>query len=152
MARKTTRSTRKRARKGEGTAFYDDARGCWVGQIDLGPDPEAGQRRRPKVSGPNEQTVRDLLDELKAERKSTGTVAPRDMTVRTALDDWVANPPAQVRSHLSLASRRNNAALITDGGRGVPGLGGKLLHKLTVDQVEKHLRQLTAAGYKRRND
>lgn len=147
MARKTVRSARKRARKGEGTVFYDDSRGCWVGQIDLGADPGTGKRRRPKVSGPDEQTVWDLLDELKAERKSTGTVAPRDMTVRMALDDWVANPSAKVRSHLSLASHRNNAALITDGGRGVPGLGGKLLHKLTVDQVEKHLRMLTAAGY-----
>ena len=75
MARKTTRSTRKRARKGEGTVFYDDSRGCWVGQIDLGRDPETGKRRRPKVSGPRAD-VRDLLDELKADASQPGPSPP----------------------------------------------------------------------------
>ena len=73
--------------------FYDAARGRWVGVIDLGRDPETRRRVRRKVSAPTSDECRDKLDELREEKRKTGTVARRDVTVGQVVDDWLANPP-----------------------------------------------------------
>ena len=43
-----------RRARGDGAVYYDQARGCWVGQVDLGRDPATGigyQSANP-VAGP----------------------------------------------------------------------------------------------------
>ncbi len=51
--------------RGDGSVFYDSARGCWVGSVDIGRDPETGRRRRRKVSAPTRTECRDKLAEVR---------------------------------------------------------------------------------------
>jgi hypothetical protein len=76
-----------------GRFYYDAARGCWVGAIDLGRDPQTLRRIRRKVSAASKAECRDKLDELRDEHRRTGTVARRDTTVEQVVADWLANPP-----------------------------------------------------------
>jgi hypothetical protein len=82
------------ARRGrsEGSVFYDAARGCWVGVLDIGRDPETGRRRR-KVSAPTKTECKEKLDELREEYRQTGTVAPRNITVERVVRDLLDSPP-----------------------------------------------------------
>ena len=90
-----------RRARGDGSVFYDAARGCWVGLIELGRDPETSRRRRRKVTAATREECRDKLDELREEKRKTGTVARRDVTVGQVVDDWLANPPPEVRSQIT---------------------------------------------------
>ena len=71
----------KRRGRGDGSVFFDASRGCWVGVLDVGPDPETGRRRRRKVSGQNKTECKANLDELREEYRKAGTVGRRDITV-----------------------------------------------------------------------
>ncbi len=127
--------------------YYDAARGCWVGAIDLGRDPGTARRVRRKVSAATKTGCRKKLDELRRERRETGTVARRDLTIRQVLDDFLANPPAEMRSDITLQVNRDAALRISDGARGVAGIGGTAMARLTVGDVERVLRGLARAGY-----
>ena len=39
-----------RRARGDGAVYFDADRGCWVGSVDIGRDPQTGLRRRRKVS------------------------------------------------------------------------------------------------------
>ena len=90
-----------RRARGDGSVFYDDARGCWVGTLDIGRDPETRRRRRRKVSARDQDRSRARLDELREEYRKTGTVARRDITVRAVVGDFLHHPPAGVRSDIT---------------------------------------------------
>ena len=64
-----------RRQRGDGSVFFDHSRGCWVGLVDLGRDPETRRRVRRKVSAPTREECRDKVDELREEKRKTGTVA-----------------------------------------------------------------------------
>ena len=81
-----------RSRKGGGTVFWDEGRGCYTGQ--LSHHDEAGNRKRPKVYAATKAECWEKLDELRAELKKTGSVAPRDLTVADVINDVLAHPPA----------------------------------------------------------
>lgn len=131
----------RRSRRGRGTVFWDAARGCYVGQLSLGRDPETGRRKRsPKVYAAAEDACWDLLDEMRAEARKTGAVAPRDVTVEMILRDLLASPPAEWASPLTM---RGNTDRIN---RIIAALGKVKLQQLTVGQVEKMLRDMAAAG------
>ena len=51
-----------RRSRGDGSVFYDASRGCWVGSVDIGRDPETGRRRRRKVSAPTKTECRAELE------------------------------------------------------------------------------------------
>ena len=129
-----------RSRRGRGTVFRDDARGCWVGLLSLGRDPQTGRRRRPKVCAPTEDECWARLDAMRAEARSTGTVARRDVTVRMMLDGLLASPPAEWASPLTIQGNTDRVARIT------AALGKVRLQRLTVGQVERMLRDMAAAG------
>lgn len=132
---------RSRGRRGGGTVFYDEARGCWTGQLSLGRDPETGRRRRsPKVHADAEQECWDQLDEMRAELRRTGIVARRDTTVAVVVRDFLASPPAAWRSPITL---QVNAAY---GERLIAALGTTRLHRLTPSQVSGVLRGMAAQG------
>jgi hypothetical protein len=82
-----------RGRRGGGTVFYDKDRKCYVGQVSYIDD--AGKRQRPKVFGQTAEEAQDKLDALRAELKTTGSVAPKDLTVRHIMEDLLAHPPSQ---------------------------------------------------------
>jgi integrase len=132
---------------GEGSVFYDAARRCWVGVLDIGPDPETHRRRRRKVSAPTKTECREKLAELRAEYRKAGTVGRRDLTVRQVLGAWTSNMPESIRSERSVEVYLDAAARICDGARGVPGIGNRPYAKLTPGDVEAQLTAMAAAGY-----
>jgi len=120
--------------------FYDAARGLWVGQVDLGRDPVTGKRRRPKVSAPTKTECKDKLDELRAERRKTGTVARRDTTVETVVRDWLANMPPQIKAEGTKEIYRNASKRI------IAVLGRTKIVRLTDVQVEQYLNGMVRDG------
>jgi integrase len=131
-----------RRSRGDGSVFYDASRprGRWVGQIDLGRDPVTGKRRRPKVSAPTKTECKDKLDELRGEKRKTGTVAPRDVTVEAVMLDYLANPPGSWQADSTIQVNTDHA------NRVIRGLGKVRAATLTAGHVEGFLRGLAAAG------
>ena len=135
--RKAIPDDRKRATR-RGTVFYDKDRKCYVGQVSYIDD--AGKRQRPKVFGQTAEEAQDKLDALRAELKTTGSVAPKDLTVRHIMEDLLAHPPSSWKSPLTIRGNRDRAAHI------IAGLGKAKLARLTVTQVERCLDDLAAEG------
>jgi integrase len=138
-------ASKRRGRRGEGTVFYDKARGCYVGQLSLGRNPETGERKRsPKVYAPTAEECRAELRKLHRELEDTGTVARRDTTVAMAVQAMLDNPPAGWKSP-------NTLAVYADHGERIEAaLGSVKLARLTVGQVDGLLRQMARDGYARR--
>jgi integrase len=128
----------KRGRRGAGTIFYDKDRRCYVGQASYVDD--AGKRHRPKVFGETAEECQDKLDALRGELKTTGTVAPKDLTIRHIMEDLLAHPPSGWKSPLTIRGNRDRAAHI------IAGLGKVKLARLTVAQIERFLDGLAAEG------
>jgi integrase len=127
--------------RGDGSIYFDAARSCWVGAIDLGRNPQTGGRVRRKVSAPTKDECREKLAELWDEHRRTGTVARRDTTVEQVVADWLANPPPEVRSPIS---RRCNQDA---GGRIVKAIGKVKVVTLSPGQVERLLTGMVRDGY-----
>ena len=108
-----------RRSRNEGSVFDDRSRDRWVGTVDLGIDPETGARRRRKVTAPNKTEALAKLDGLRAERKSTGTVAPRDTTVETVVRGWLANLPPEIQADVT-------KRLVADHGERIIAAIGKV--------------------------
>ncbi len=140
-----------RRSRGDGSVYYDAARRCWVGAIDLGRDEETDRRVRRKVSAATKTECKDKLDLLRQERRRTGTVARRDVTVRQVLNDFLASPPDSIRSDITRQVNSDAALRISDGARGVRGIGGTPVARLTVGDVERVLHGLARAGYSARS-
>jgi integrase len=131
-------TARSRGRRGAGTIFYDKDRRCYVGQASYLDD--AGKRHRPKVFGQTAKECQDKLDALRGALKTTGVVAPKDLTVRHIMGDLLARPPAKWESPLTVRGNRDRAAHV------IAGLGKVKLARLTVAQVERFLDGLAAEG------
>lgn len=127
--------------RGDGSVFYDAARKCWVGVLDIGRDQETGRRRRRKVSGETITACRDELDKLRDEYRKTGTVGRRDVTVGSVVRELLASPPPSWKSEITIETNANHA------GRIIEGLGSVRLAKLTPVQVEAFLRRMARDGY-----
>jgi integrase len=136
-----------RRSRGDGSVFYDASRGCWVGVLDIGRDPETRRRRRRKVSGQTKTEAKNALDELREEFKKAGTVGRRDVTVRQVVNDWLAHPPEEWKSSNTPVVYRDAAKRACDGARGVPGIGSTALARLTVGDIDRLLAGLARAGY-----
>lgn len=133
-----------RRSRGDGSVFFDSARGCWVGSVDIGRDPETGRRMRRKVSAPTKTECKEKLDELRTEKKRTGTVGRRDVTVETVVRSRLANPPERVKSPISKRVHEDHGARI------IAAIGKKRLAKLTVTDVELLLlRKMADDGFAR---
>ena len=126
---------------GEGSVFFDQGKGCWVGLLDIGRNPRTGRRIRRKVSGATETECRGNLDELRATLKQTGTVPRRDTTVRQLVEGWLANPPPEIKS----AQTRQGHAIA--GRRIIAALGHIKAVRLEADEVEAFLRAMVDDGY-----
>ena len=71
----------KRRSRGEGSLFYDQARGRWVGVISLGRDPETRRRIRRKASGQTKTECLEKLGQLRAVSRSLQPAAPSAFSV-----------------------------------------------------------------------
>jgi integrase len=133
-----------RRSRGDGSVFYDAARGCWVGTVEIGRDPETRKRRRRKVSAPTKTECREKLAALLDEKRRTGSVPRRDTTVETIIRDRLANPPARVKSPISRQVHQ------VHGERIIAALGKTRIVNLTVADVERFLRGMAGHGYARK--
>lgn len=126
---------------GDGSLFFDDQRGRWIGLIDLGHD-GAGKRRRRKVTGRTRAEARARLAELRKDVDAGLPIGPARATVGEVLEDWLAKglPPSAkspntidsytwcVRKHL------------------LPRLGSHRVRELAPDQVHDALEEMANAG------
>jgi integrase len=131
-------TARSRGRRGAGTVFYDTERGCYVGQVSYTDD--AGKRHRPKVFGDTAEECQDNLDKLRAELKTTGSVGPKDLTVKHIMEDLLAHPPAKWKSPLTMRGNRDRAQHVIDA------LGKVKVARLTVARVDQFLEDLADEG------
>jgi integrase len=129
---------------GDGSVYFDASRGMWVGSIDLGRDPQTGRRRRPKVSAPTKTEAKALLDALKDEKRRTGTVGRRDVTVETVVRSLQASRPASWRSEITVRVNGRHADRI------IAAIGKRRLAKLTATDVEVFLASLATVGLARK--
>lgn len=124
-----------RRAKGEGSVYYDDGIGRWVGMADAGLNPKTGKRRRVKVTGkPGESKasvaarLRDRIEHLQA------TTATAPETVGQLVEAWLkrAAPKRMDTRTLSMVESmvRNHLT---------PVLGGVKVTALTVEDVEAWL-------------
>ena len=130
-----------RRARGDGSVFFDAARGCWVGTVDIGRDPETGRRRRRKVSAPTRTECKDKLGELREEKRKTGTVGRRDITVERIVRDRLASPPPSVKSPITRRVHEDHGARI------IAALGKTKMVGLTPGDVERFLRKMASDGY-----
>ena len=93
--------------RGDGSIYFDAARGCWVGAVSLGRNPQTGRRVRRKVSAPTKDECKENLAELRDEHRRTGTVARRDTTVDQVVADWLTRAcPVDLGGPFRLGLRR----------------------------------------------
>jgi hypothetical protein len=78
---------------GDGSVYFDASKGCYVGTIELGRDPDTGKRRRRKVSAATKAEARVKLDDLRTEFRKSGTVGRGDVTVAQVVQALLDNPP-----------------------------------------------------------
>jgi integrase len=133
-----------RRARGDGSVYFDAGRGCWVGVIDLGRDPQTRRRVRRKVSAATKTEAKALLDALRDERRRTGTVGRRDVTVETVMRGLLASRPADWRSPVTWRVNERHAERI------IGGIGKRQLAKLSVGEVEAFLVTLADAGLARK--
>jgi integrase len=129
--------------KGEGSLFFSEAAGRWIGFVDTGYDAN-GKRRRVKITG---RTRAEARTKLSAARKTMETgAAPVDqrMTVGECLDYWLAHLPPSVRSVNTIDNLHWAIDLHLK-----PALGKRRLRDLSPDDVDKMLRDEAAAGLSR---
>jgi len=125
--------------RGEGAVYFDKDRDRWVGTADVGRD-DNGRRMRRKVSALTKTECRDKLDELRDELRVTRSSARRDITVAEVVGDWIANPPQELRSPITLRVYGRTARRIT------AALGTVPVVSLTPRQVERFLSGLARDG------
>jgi len=129
--------------RGDGSVYYDADKGCYVGAVSLGRDPQTGKRIRRKVSAATRTECREKLARLLREKEDTGSVAPRNLLVETVIRDFLANPPADWRSPVTVQVNTGHAERI------IAAIGKRKLAQLAVSDVERLLYQMAAAGYAR---
>jgi integrase len=129
--------------KGEGSLFFSESQGRWLGFVDAGYD-ATGKRRRIKVSG---RTKAEARTKLAAARKTVDAGLQHDdqrTTVGEWLDGWLNQLPPSVKSVNTIDNLKWAVDLHLK-----PALGGRRLRDLSADDVERFLRAKAAAGLSR---
>lgn len=125
-----------RGQRGEGSIYWDAAKGCYVGQISLGYY-ATGKRRRPKVYGTTRTEVRRKLRQLRKDLE-VGTQPSARYTVAEAANDWLLRG-LRGRSEQTVAKY---SSLVNN--HIIPKIGKAKLRDLTADDVDDWLDQLSA--------
>ncbi|WP_117198335.1 tyrosine-type recombinase/integrase [Nocardiopsis sp. TNDT3] len=131
MGNSEPKAKKSKGQAGQGTVYWDEAKGCFRGEISLGYTP-SGKRRRPKVYGRTKTEVREKLRDLVKEAKS-GVKPSATYTVADAVDDFLkrglkGRSPATVDKCRNLANKHL-----------IPELGRAKLKDLTADDVDDWL-------------
>ena len=125
--------------RGEDSIYQDGDR--WRGAVSLGYGPD-GRRLRKKVTAATKTEVMRKMRALRAELDAGMPVPDDRLTVGAFLDRWIARSlPGQV-SERTLDSYADTVRLHL-----VPGLGRKVLRKLTVEDIDRLLKYKREQGY-----
>ena len=102
-----------RRSRGDGSVFYDASRGCWVGSVDIGRDPETGRRRRRKVSAATKTRVPGQGRRAAPRRSArTGTVGRRTSPSRRSCGTCWRTLRADWRSPVTIQVNTGHAGRI----------------------------------------
>ncbi|THV41772.1 tyrosine-type recombinase/integrase [Glycomyces buryatensis] len=130
--------TRKQARRGDGSIYWDEANGCYVGSISLGYKPD-GSRLRPSVRGATMKEVRAKLKELK-EDYDDGIELGDKYAVEQAARDWLERKLSG-RAPATIERKTTEVEKYI-----IPRLGKAKLKRLTPDDVDDFMVSLTKKG------
>lgn len=126
---------------GEGTIRWDEKRKRWEARLSLGFGAD-GQRVRKAVYGKTQAAVRQKLDVLKAQVSSGLPVATERITVKTFLEQWLADAESAGKwAPLTLRRHRDLVRVHL-----VPALGRHRLEKLEPDHVQRLMAAKLDAG------
>ncbi|WP_174545751.1 tyrosine-type recombinase/integrase [Nocardiopsis dassonvillei] len=131
MGNSEPKAKKPKGQAGQGTVYWDEAKGCFRGEISLGYTP-SGKRRRPKVYGRTNTEVREKLRDLVKEAKS-GVKSSATYTVADAVNDFLKRG-LKGRSQATVDKCRNLA-----NKHLIPELGRAKLKDLTADDVDDWL-------------
>jgi len=127
---------RSRRARGEHTVFFEESRGRWVAQADVGYSP-LGKRIRRKASGKTQEAALRVLRKRVRDYEAGLLPASERVTVSQLVEQWLEFG----RSTVSDRTRRGNedAYLLYIK----PQLGGRRLRDLRPDEVDRWLLSLT---------
>lgn len=136
---------RPRRDKGDGSLYYDQARDRWVGQLDLGTDPD-GHRVRPRVSARSRSDARAKLDKLRTAHGLGQDLTARTTTFTELSTLWLARG---LPADLSASTKANYASLLNQ--HILPAFGHRKVPDLRPDDIEDLLHTMAANGYSARS-
>ena len=123
-----------RRAKGEGSLYFDQDRGRWIGQADAGINPRTGRRRRIKViarAGQSKAYVAKRLAERIAELDGS---SGGPVTVADLMEQWLSRAAPKRKSEKSLLTDRRLVEIHI-----LPRFGSVKVAALTVEDVEEWL-------------
>jgi integrase len=129
--------------KGDGSLFFSENSGRWLGFLDAGYDAN-GKRRRIKVTGRTKAEARGKLADVRNALEQGGAQPDQRTTVADWLDYWLTQLPATVKSVNTVDNLKWAVDLHLK-----PGLGGRRLRDLSPDDVDAFLRAKATAGLSR---
>lgn len=121
-----------RRAKGEG-ALYQDNRGRWVGQADVGLNAVTGKRRRIKVTGRPGESKAEVAKRLAERIEQHATQGP-PITIVDMCEQWLVRSAPKRKSPKSLADDRRLVELHI-----LPRFGSVPIESVTVELVEEWL-------------
>lgn len=125
---------------GEGSVYFDESRGRWVGALSL-PEDGTGKRKRRKVTGKSEAAARRKLRELQREYEA-GPVPADRFTVAALLREFVAQGlPPTVKTSKTVAGY-----LWAVDVHLIPELGALKVRNLTPGRVDQFLKTKQTQG------
>lgn len=127
--------------QGDGSVYFEAARGRWVGVLDLGRNGD-GRRVRRKVTGATAKEARDRLRALRSEIEGGARARNGNLTVEAFLLDWLER---EVPKFAKSVNTRDNYAWAIRCHL-IPGLGAHRLAKLTADHVDELLEARAERG------
>ena len=134
---------RGRRAAGEGTIYFDEAHGVWVGQASAGINPVTGKRRRVKVTAPTKRAAHRRLRERIEELEQTGR-ASQPATVGELIDLWLSREAPKTMSPRTLAGVRSMVS-----NHIVPAVGQVKVRELRAEDVEQLLDAKAGEGLAR---
>jgi integrase len=135
-----TTATRRRRGRGEGSLFYDQTRGEWVGIVDLGRD-HRGRRHRKTVRATNKATAAEKLRAVQTDRDRGLPAADGSLTVAGWCSWWLDNIVAGGVSAMTVKQYRSRLEQWV-----FPYVGRVALTKLRPEQVQAMMANLADAG------
>ncbi len=130
-----TREERQRRGKGEHTVFFDESRGVWIAQADIGFTAQ-GKRIRPKASGKTSDAALRALRKRVREYEAGLQLGWERVTVSQVVEQWLNLGRSAVGEKTKEGNWDHYRIHIK------PALGGRRVKDLRADEVDQWLLKL----------